>query len=99
MAQAQIEFYEDNGVKTHVEETAYGRLISSVDASSMTTSVSHAAIPGGCTLIRVVTDTAMFVEIGTGNQDCGATRRSQVNDQFDTLRCSADTVITYRSVA
>lgn len=78
MAILTIEFFEDGPITTAFGEAVYGSLISSVEDISLSTTVEHVPVPDNALYCTVYSDTACYVEIGSGNQDCGSTRRSTI---------------------
>jgi len=100
MAKLTVEFYEDERLTTNNSQPAYGRLISSSEDTSLSTTVEHVTVPGNSQYARVVTDTDVYVEIGNGNQDCGSTRRTWLPSDIKTMDFvvrGTDT-LSYRSV-
>ena len=100
MARLTVEFYEDERITTNNSQPAYGRLISSSEDTTLSTTVEHATVPGNAQYVRIVTDTDVYVEIGNGNQDCGSTRRAWIPSSIgmmDFVVRATDTV-SYRSV-
>lgn len=100
MAVLVVEFYEDPRMATRDEAAVYGRLLSSVEDTSLSTTVEHVTVPGNACYASVYSDTNCYVEIGPGNQDCGSTRRTYLPSgaRYDFAVRNTDTV-SYRSVA
>jgi hypothetical protein len=102
MALMAIEFYEDGGDKgTEVKPNVHGRLISSVEDTSLTASVEHITIPLNASYYTIYTDTNLYVEAGSGNQDCGSTRRAVVSSStaYRTFMVNiGETTVSYRSI-
>lgn len=100
MAILTIEFYEDDRNDSVTEANVYGRLISSVEDTSLSTTPENAAVPDNCTYISVYSDTASYIEIGEGNQDCGATRRSIIPaGMIRDFSVRGTDIVSYRSIA
>lgn len=99
MAILTIEFFEDGPITTNSTESVYGWLISSVEDLSLSTTVEHAAVPDNALYCAIYSDTACYVEIGNGNQDCGSTRRSTIpaGARIDFKVKPTDTV-SYRTI-
>lgn len=101
MAILIIEWYEDAPQITRSGDVIYGRLISSTEDTSLSTTPENATKPGNATYCSVATDTASYVEIGVGNQDVASGRRQLLlaNERRDFSLANVDTVLSYRSVA
>lgn len=93
----QIEFYQSPEHRSQFSEKVYPRLISSVNDATTTGTPEHAAIPGGTAIIRIIGAVDHWVEIGAGNQDVGATRKSFVpaNSPVDFQVNNGDTTVSY----
>ena len=101
MALLTIEFFDDGPETTNAPQCVYGTLISSVEDTSLSTTVEHAAVPDNALYCSIYTDTAAYIEIGSGNQDCAAGRRSTIpgtGQRYDFKVKPTDTV-SYRSIA
>lgn len=101
MALLIIEWYEDAPKLSNSGDKIYGRLLSSTEDTSLSTSADNATKPGNATYCSIATDTASYVEIGVGNQDVASGRRALLlaNERRDFALNNADTVVSYRSVA
>lgn len=100
MALLTIEFYEDRRALTRDGAMVYGNLISSSEDTSLSTTPEHVTIPKNALYCTVYSDTAAYIEIGVGNQDCGATRRASIPAGiFRDFAVVSGETISYRSVA
>lgn len=99
MALLVVEFYEDGRPATNYGQCVYGRLISSTEDTSLSTTAEHVTVPGNAGYVSIYTDTNAYVEIGSGNQDCAAGHRTYVDSgrRIDFAVRNTDTV-SYRSV-
>ncbi len=95
-----IEFFEDGQETTNAPQCVYGNLISSVEDTSLSTTVEHAAVPDNALYATIYTDTLAYIEIGNGNQDVTSTRRSIIPTgiRYDFKVKPTDT-ISYRTVS
>ncbi len=100
MAIISVEFYEDGRLATNYGQPMYGRLISSTEDTSISTTVEHVTAPGNTLYTSVYSDTACYIEIGNGNQDCAAGRRTLLpsGGRLD-FACRATDTVSYRTVA
>lgn len=100
MAILTIEYFTDHNPSTRAEQCVYGSLISSVEDTSLTTTPEHSTVPAGALYASIYSDTACYIEIGNGNQDCGSTRRSTLpaGSRLDFSVRPTDT-ISYRSIS
>ena len=100
MAQMTIEFYADTPVGVREGAAIDGKLISSVDVTTASTTVAHAAPVGGASYIVVTSDFAAFIEIGSGNQDCTSTRRAHLlAGSARPFEVKGTDTVSYRSIA
>ncbi len=101
MGTIRIEFYRDQPQNTVAGDTIYGRLISSVEDATTSTTPEHATIPGGAVYARVVGTEAHYIECGVGNQSVATGRRALAlaGAPYDLSIAPTDTRISYASVA
>ena len=101
MALLIVEFYEDAPfMASRNESVIYGKLISSTEDTSLSTTAEHVSVPDNAQYCAVSTDTACYIEIGSGNQDVASGRRTYIaaDQRLDFAVKPTDTV-SYRSVS
>lgn len=103
MALAIIEFYQYTARgETQSSPHIYGRLISSIEDASLSTTVEHFAIPATADYYTINTDTDLYIEVGAGNQDVTAGRRSWIRASLVGGRtynvCGGENTVSYRTL-
>lgn len=99
MAQMTIEYYSDSPVSVRNGSVIEGLLISSVDVTSASTTPAHSSAVASATYVVVVTDFDAFIEIGSGNQDCGSSRRAQIPaNSIRGFEIKPSETLSYRSI-
>ena len=97
-----IEFYEDVvGTDTKSAPYIFGMLISSIEDTTLSTVVEHFAIPANAGYYAISTDTGSYFESGTGNQDCGSTRRMVLFSNTKEVHAvnPLENTVSYRTIA